>query len=99
MSLILKNGTYISHDTLTFTQKDVVVKEDTDVITLENDYKPMPGDTIVDCTNKYIMHSFADAYMRPCLSLAASSKLYFGIADGSINWFANLINNVALIIS
>lgn len=75
MSLILKNGTYISHDTLTFTQKDVVVKEDTDVITLENDYKPMPGDTIVDCTNKYIMHSFADAYMRPCLSLAASSKL------------------------
>lgn len=76
MSLILKNGTFIDHDTLEFKKSDIVVSEQGDKIAFVDGVEPQPGDTIVDCSGKYVMHSFADAYMRPGLSLAAQAKIF-----------------------
>lgn len=41
-----------------------------------NTYQPEPGDIVADCTGMYIIHSHADAYMRPGLSLAPNAKIF-----------------------
>lgn len=76
MSLILKNGTFIDHDTLEFKRTNIVVSEDSEHLTFADSVECQPGDTLVECAGKYIMHSFADAYMRPGLSLAAQAKVF-----------------------
>ncbi len=78
MSLVLKNGTYINYSTLEFVKKDIIVDEQREALTFlePNTYKPVVGDQIADCTGRYIMHSFADAYMRPGLSLAAKADVF-----------------------
>lgn len=78
MSLVLKNGTYINYSTLEFVKKDVVVYEDRQALAFYDygTYTPEVGDVVADCSGKYIMHSFADAYMRPGLSLAANAKVF-----------------------
>ena len=76
MSLVLRNGTYINYNTLEFSKTDIIVNEDSDQIAFVDNYEVKPGDTLVDCTDKYVMHSFADAYVRPGLSLAAQAKIF-----------------------
>lgn len=76
MSLILKNGTFIDYRTLEFRNSDIVVSDTSSELDFVTDFQAQPGDTIVDCSGKYIMHSFADAYVRPGLSLAAQAKVF-----------------------
>lgn len=76
MSLILKNATFIDYRTLEFTKTDIEVSENTDVLSFGADIQPKAGDILVDCSGKYVMHSFADAYVRPGLSLASQAKIF-----------------------
>jgi cytosine/adenosine deaminase-related metal-dependent hydrolase len=78
MSLILKNGIYINYSDLEFIAKDVVVTPEKETLDFYNygEYTPQTGDQVADCSGKYIIHSFADAYMRPGLSLAPKAKIF-----------------------
>ena len=78
MSLLLKNGTYINIDTLTFTPTDILVDETSGQLRFSADNPftdaEISGAVTEDCSGKYIMHSFADGYQRPCLSMAFANK-------------------------
>lgn len=78
MSLLLKNGTYINIDTLTFTPTDILVDETSGQLRFSADSPftdaEISGAVTEDCSGKYIMHSFADGYQRPCLSMAFAHK-------------------------
>ena len=78
MSLLLKNGTYINIDTLTFTPTDILVDETSGQLRFSADNPftdaEISGAVTEDCSGKYIMHSFADGYQRPCLSMAFAHK-------------------------
>jgi cytosine/adenosine deaminase-related metal-dependent hydrolase len=78
MSLILKNGTFIDYSSLEFTQKDVIVSPERETLIFSDygEYQPEAGDQVADCSGKYITHSFADAFMRPGLSLAPKAKVF-----------------------
>ncbi|MBR4265310.1 MAG: amidohydrolase family protein [Bacteroidales bacterium] len=78
MSLVLKNGIYINYATLEFVKKDIIVDEQKDTLTfVEPDtYHAVVGDQVADCSGRYIMHSFGDAYMRPGLSLAPKANVF-----------------------
>ncbi len=94
MSLLLKNGTFIAHDTLEFKKVDVLVKEDNEQATFVDDYKPQPGDTLVDCSGLYITHSFADAYVRPGLSLAAQAKVFTKKESTYFRYVSDILWNI-----
>jgi cytosine/adenosine deaminase-related metal-dependent hydrolase len=94
MSLILKNGTFINHETLEFKKADVVVEEASENLAFHDNYEPQPGDTLVDCSGKYIMHSFADAYMRPGLSLAAQAKVFTKKESTYFRYVSDIIWNI-----
>lgn len=78
MSLLLKNGTYIDLDTLTFKPTDILVDETSGQLRFSADNTftdaDISGATVEDCSGKYIMHSFADGYQRPGLSMAFAHK-------------------------
>ena len=78
MSLLLKNGTYINIDTLAFTPTDILVDETSGQLRFSADNPftdaEISGAVTEDCSGKYIMHSFADGYQRPCLSMAFAHK-------------------------
>ncbi|MBQ3657237.1 MAG: amidohydrolase family protein [Bacteroidales bacterium] len=78
MSLILKNGIYINYSDLEFIAKDVVVSPEKETLDFYDygEYIPQTGDQVADCSGKYIIHSFVDAFMRPGLSLAPKAKVF-----------------------
>ncbi|MCR5455264.1 MAG: amidohydrolase family protein [Bacteroidales bacterium] len=91
MSLILKNGTFIDYNTLEFKRTNVVISEGSDHISMADSVEAQPGDTIVECSGMYIMHSFADAYMRPSLSLAAQAKVYTKKESTYLRYVTNIL--------
>lgn len=61
MTLLLKNSTYINADTLEFTKTDLLVEEGLSgtVRFVEKDNPPIKPDETIDCTGKFVTHSFA----------------------------------------
>jgi len=61
MTLLLKNTTYINAETLEFTKTDLLVEEGLSgaVRFVEKDNSPIKPDETIDCTGKFVTHSFA----------------------------------------
>jgi len=71
MSILLSNGTYIHPTTLKFTKTDILVEEGIDGDIFFTEYEPS-GDIrkVIDCTGKYITHSFANGHHHVYSALA-----------------------------
>ena len=74
MSVLLKNGTYIDYKTLDFSQVDILASESG--IEILQRGSSVLADKTIDCSGKYITHSFADGYMRPEYIFVPSSKYF-----------------------
>ena len=96
MSLVLKNGIYIDFSTLDFISKDVILSSDRQTLTFTdyNTYIPEAGDQVADCSGKYITHSFADAYLRPGLSLASKAKIFTKRETTYFRYVSDILWNV-----
>lgn len=71
MSILLTNGTYINSETLEFTKTNVLVEDGIDgKITLTHDNQAVIADSIIDCSGKYITHSFANGHHHVYSALA-----------------------------
>ena len=75
MSVLLKNGTFIDHKTLKFSRVDVLVDEN-GLKLYENNDVNISAEKIIDCSGRYITHSFADGYLRPGYVFVNSSKYF-----------------------
>ena len=78
MSLLLKNGTFLNIATLEFNAADILVEQGSGGLKFSTDgefsQQELENAVVEDCTGKYIMHSFADGYQRPCLSLSFAAS-------------------------
>lgn len=71
MSILLKNGTYIHPYTLEFGTSHILTEEgEKGGIRFVKEIPPDPGINIIDCTGKYITHSFANGHHHVYSALA-----------------------------
>ena len=72
MTLILKNATYINHQTLEFTNTDLLVEEGTSggVQFVDSRKTPVHADETIDCTGRFVTHSFAVGHHHAYSALA-----------------------------
>ncbi|MCQ2974050.1 MAG: amidohydrolase family protein [Bacteroidales bacterium] len=98
MSLLLKNGTYIDIKNLKFYSTDILVDEKTERIQLSinNPFtqEQIENVQIEDCTGKYIMHSFADGFLRPGLSFSFVNKNYEISQPTYFKYVSNILWNI-----
>ena len=72
MTLILKNATYINHQTLEFTNTDLLVEEGTSggIQFIDSRKTPVHADKTIDCTGRFVTHSFAVGHHHAYSALA-----------------------------
>ncbi len=72
MTLILKNATYINHQTLEFTNTDLLVEEGTSggIQFVDSRKTPVHADETIDCTGRFVTHSFAVGHHHAYSALA-----------------------------
>ncbi|MCX6246025.1 MAG: amidohydrolase family protein [Bacteroidetes bacterium] len=69
--ILLKNGTYINWQTLEFREADILVEEGAqgNLVFSPTEGHPVPS-KVIDCTGKYITHSFANGHHHVYSALA-----------------------------
>ena len=71
MSILLKNTNYINAETLEFSKTDIRVSEGINgTITFLKNAQPDAGDNVIDCSGKYVTHSFACGHHHVYSALA-----------------------------
>ncbi len=72
MTLILKNATYINPQTLQFTNTDLLVEEGVsgDIQFVDSRKTPVHADETIDCTGRFVTHSFAVGHHHAYSALA-----------------------------
>lgn len=71
MSILLTNGTFIDQEILEFTKTNILVEEGFDgKIILTQDTQSNIADRVIDCSGRYITHSFANGHHHVYSALA-----------------------------